>query len=243
MNRMAKLMVLLLLPSLLLMGCSKDETGLVSREWLFENGADGWTGGFTDLPVDFEEDIYELLFEYRDRPSEVGSGKALMLQGHNRSDDLFMFVKRQLTKADGIKPNTTYMVRIELDMATSAPAGAFGIGGPPGEAVFVKVGAAPVEPVPVEVMEAHTPYYRLSVDKGSQNDDGEHAVRVGDAAKVDCDEFDLYEIKTLDNRSAPLRIRSDEEGNLWVFVGTDSGFEGLTVLYYTRIKVELEALS
>ena len=209
-------------------------------EWTFDEDKEGWTGDFTDLPVDYEEDIYELAFGHSVLPSEVGEGKALMLSGINRSDDLFMYVKKQLTAANGIQPDTTYLIRFEVEFATDAPAGAVGVGGPPGEAVWVKVGAAPVEPVPVEVMVADVPYYTLSVDKGWQNEDGENALRIGDVAKVECDEFDVYELKTLDNEAEPLRMESDQDGNLWIFVGTDSGFEGRTTLYYNRIKVTLE---
>lgn len=240
MKRTAGWLLALILPIWLFAGCSNRDTARLVLEWTFEESDHGWTGDFTDLPADYDEDMYDLVTGHVERPAEVGSGKALMIAGTNRSDDLFMYFKKQLTRADGIKPNTTYLIRFEIDMATDAPAGAFGVGGPPGEALFVKVGAAPEEPVPVEVMEANHPYLRLSADKGHQNEDGEHAVRVGDAAKVDCDEFYVYEIKTLGNKNAPLRVQSDENGNLWLFVGTDSGFEGRTTLYYTRISVELQ---
>ncbi len=239
-KRMVRWLAIGVLPVLVLAGCGVSASGPMELEWTFDDGKQGWSGGFTDLPVDYEEDIYELVFEHTGLPAEVGGGKALMLSGINRSDDLFMFVKRQLTTADGIKPSTTYLIRFEVEFATDAPAGAVGVGGPPGEAVWVKVGAAPVEPVPVEEMEAHTLYYVMNVDKGRQNEDGENALRIGDVAKVDNDEFDVYELKTLNNQSEPLRMESDEDGNLWIFVGTDSGFEGRTALYYNSIKVTLE---
>jgi len=212
----------------------------LSFEYKFEECDYRWTGDFTDLPADYEEDIYDLKFAHTVRPAEVGEGKALMLRGINRSDDLFMYVKKGLTAEDGIKPDTTYMVRFEVEFATNAPAGAVGVGGPPGEAVWVKVGASPEKPVPIIEDDMGMPYYLLSVDKGRQNEDGEYAVRVGDVAKEYCDDFYSYELKTLDNMDNPLKVNSDSEGNLWLFVGTDSGFEGKTVLYYTFIQVSLE---
>jgi hypothetical protein len=33
--------------------------------------------------------------------------------------------------------------------------------------------------------------------------------------------------------------QADAEGNLWLLVGTDSGFEGLTALYFQQIDVRL----
>ena len=244
-RRIAIWVAILVVASLSMAGCgaesNPDGDAPLSYRYEFDTDTEGWTGDFTDLPVDYEEDIYELRFEHADLPGELESdGKALMLSSINRSDDIFMYVKRQLTKADGIKPGTTYRITFEVEFATDAPAGAVGVGGPPGEAVWVKVGAAPEDPVPVEVMDGGVPFYVLSVDKGRQNEDGENAIRIGDVAKVDNDEFDVYEFKTLDNSADPLEITSCNEGSLWIFVGTDSGFEGKTTLYYNMIQVQLE---
>ena len=207
----------------------------------FDKDAEGWTGDFTDLPVEeYEENRYELEFEYSELPEELREhGNALRISGINRSDDLFMYVKRQLTSADGIEAHTEYQIFYEVKLASDAPAGAFGVGGPPGEAVWVKVGASDIEPLPLQIIEADIPFYVLNVDKGRQNEDGANALRIGDVAKVDNDEFDVYELKTLDNKDEPLRISSDADGNLWIFVGTDSGFEGRTTLYYNTIQVTL----
>lgn len=221
-------------------GCNGSSEDL-SWKFTFEQGTEGWSGDFVDLPVDYEADIYELEFAHADLPEELSrAGKALMLSGHNRSDDLFMYLKKKLTAADGLEPGGTYLVRIEVEFATNAPAGAVGIGGAPGEAVWMKLGAASEEPVP-EVTDAGSdhPYYRLSVDKGSQNDDGAHALRIGNVAKESGDD-ESYALKNLDNMEQPLRATADAQGNLWVFVGTDSGFEGKTTLYYTGINIILE---
>ena len=49
-----------------------------------------------------------------------------------------------------------------------------------------------------------------------------------------------YRIKTLNNVERPFEVTTDEGGRLWLIVGTDSGFEGLTTLYYTRIDYTLD---
>lgn len=36
-------------------------------------------------------------------------------------------------------------------------------------------------------------------------------------------------------------VTADENGRLWVFIGTDSGFEGKTMLYFNNVQVLLEA--
>ena len=52
-------------------------------------------------------------------------------------------------------------------------------------------------------------------------------------------ESDEYRIKTLDNAGLPLVVVTDSEGGVWLIVGTDSGFEGLSGLYYARISYTL----
>ncbi len=46
---------------------------------------------------------------------------------------------------------------------------------------------------------------------------------------------DEHKINMPTNSVAPLQVSSDADGKIWLIVGTDSGFEGLTALYYTRI--------
>ncbi|MDE0699169.1 MAG: hypothetical protein OXH61_00425 [Acidimicrobiaceae bacterium] len=36
-----------------------------------------------------------------------------------------------------------------------------------------------------------------------------------------------------------LTVETDDDGSVWLIVGTDSGFEGLTRLYYDRIAYTL----
>jgi hypothetical protein len=223
-------LVLLMLP---VAGCS-EKSGQIDVNFDLNQDAEGWGGGFADLPVDYTQDSYQLDYGYADSPL---GGKALMISSMNRSDDIFMYIKKQLTSDDGLSANTTYLVTIEVKFASNAPAGAVGIGGPPGEAVYVKVGASKIEPVPVD----KDGFYELSVDKGQQSAGGYDAVVVGNVAKVVNDDFETYEIKTLDNADNALEVTTDADGNMWIFVGTDSGFEGLTTLYYTEVSVTLEA--
>jgi hypothetical protein len=51
-----------------------------------------------------------------------------------------------------------------------------------------------------------------------------------------------WELKTVSSRGQPLRARSDADGTLWVFAGTDSAFEGLTHVYFTSLRVRLLAV-
>lgn len=50
---------------------------------------------------------------------------------------------------------------------------------------------------------------------------------------------DEFRIKTLDSMDSLVVVKADDSGSGWLIVGTDSGFEGLTRLYYDRISFTL----
>ena len=193
----------------------------------FRGDAEGWVVGFADLPADFDNSIYELDHGHRPLPDGL-EGSGIYVQGHNRSDDLFMFLKRRV---DGLRPNTAYRVYASIDLATNVEAGLVGIGGSPGESVFVKAGASAVEPL---VEEDSNQYLRIDIDKGNQSRGGESMLVLGNVAHPGVQNRE-YRIKTLDNDGLALKVDTSSEGTVWLIVGTDSGFEGLTRLYYDRI--------
>ncbi len=203
----------------------------VALEYSFDTGPEGWTAGFADLPVDYNPDIYELDSGHRPLPSDL-AGNGMYMQGHNRSDDLFMYLVKQV---GGLRPETRYSLDFSIDLATNVPGGLIGIGGAPGEAVVVKAGASTNEPI---VSEDDIGHLRISVDKGNQASEGSEMFNIGDIAHPDV-LGDEYHIKTLENFRRPLEATTDVSGNLWLIVGTDSGFEGLSTLYYSAIRYTL----
>lgn len=42
-----------------------------------------------------------------------------------------------------------------------------------------------------------------------------------------------YELMELSSEGRDFQVMTDENGSLWFIVGTDSGFEGLTTIYYS----------
>jgi hypothetical protein len=228
MNRTRASLVALTL-SAVAAGCGGEE-GIV-HTFDFEDGADGWIHGFADLPTDADEEAYELRFAHQRLPAELDPpGAGLLLRGRNHSDDLFMFIKRELT---GLQPGASYVVHGELVLASSAPSGCFGIGGAPGENVYLKLGASSDEP---EVIE-EAGWLVLSVDKGNQASDGERASTIGTIENgLEICETDAPYRRIERGGSAPP-VRASSAGSLWVFTGTDSGFEGTTSIYYDRLEL------
>ena len=199
----------------------------------FTSSTHGWTAGFADYPVGRAEDL-ELRSGHEPLPEGVSrTGRGLFIAGTNLSDDLFMFWKGRV---DGLEPNTRYGVDVEVEFATEAPSGCAGIGGAPGEAVYVKVGASTIKPERHVEQVGGRDYYRMNIDKSNQSSSGNDAVVIGNVGntKSECTNR-VWEMKTL-RTDQPLEVTTDGNGGAWLMVGTDSGFEGRTRLYYTRYR-------
>jgi predicted small secreted protein len=207
-----------------LAACSHTDT--VGYDFQFSRGPQGWTALFADYPAD-NEAIFDLVADYRALPEPLNTSQnALYIAGTNRSDDLWMQYKVPVT----LPANTTYLVSFEVQIATDVPSGCGGVGGAPGEGVTVKAGVSVIEP---DRYLDGAGWWRMNVDKGSQTVGGEDAVVIGDLANSrPCDDGFAWELKQL--QGPPMTFTTDSTGRAWLFVGTDSGFEARSSVYYTR---------
>jgi hypothetical protein len=209
----------------------------IRLEFDFGEGGQGWEAGFAE----YSPDMADMMLEegIRSLPSELGvNGTGYYIQGMNRADDLFMFLKRRLGAEDGIAPGQEYRVGFTIVFASNAPSDAVGIGGAPGESVYVKAGASTIEPM--VYLDSDTGYYTLNVDKGTGNSDsGEAASVVGNIANGLSAEEDPRYVSLMRRHEHEYTVTASPAGDLWLLVGTDSGFEGLTGVYYQSIAVTL----
>ncbi|MFF2887878.1 copper amine oxidase N-terminal domain-containing protein [Paenibacillus sp. NPDC057967] len=197
----------------------------------FDQDQEGWKGGFADLPVKYEKDIYELEYARELLPDQGStSNYGLKLKGHNRSDDLFMFLTRGV---EGFEPNTIYDVKLDFALYTAEAGGMVGIGGAPGEGVYVKAGILSKEPAAVPTPQAGEEYFRMNVDIGNQSLSGKDAKVLGNVIKPDSEKEGYQRV----DFQYSAQVKADENGKIYLLIGTDSGFEGLTTLYYDEIKV------
>ena len=214
----------------------------ISLEFDFRDGAQGWETGFAEYTPDMEETM-QLEAAVRPLPSELeAEGTGFYLKGNNSSDDLFMFLKRGLGADDGVVADQEYVVEFTIVFASNAPTGAAGIGGAPGESVFLKAGACRVEPE--AYLDSATDYYRINVDKGEGNSgEGPAASVAGNIANgLPADGVDLQDAPYVSlerDHVHTYTVTAGPEGELWLLAGTDSGFEGVTAVYYQRIEVTL----
>lgn len=219
---------------LLFLSCEKDEGTDRSKTIYadFSNGEDGWQAGFSEYSGDNVE-TYELEEGIAPLPPPLdGSKLAYRISGMNRSDDLFMYLTKRV---QGLEPGVTYRGKFTLQIASDARSGGVGAGGAPGESVGLGVGLTVDQPIssPDE-----NNFYRMNIDKIQQCcTDGNDMVVIGDVANGK----DEYEY-TLIERTGEFSAVTDHQGVLWIIVGSDSGYEGKTTLYYASIEVILEKI-
>ncbi|WP_381523487.1 hypothetical protein [Spirosoma soli] len=137
-------------------------------------------------------------------------------------------MKKKLT---GLQPNTDYKLVFDVELPSAYADNSVGIGGSPGSSVFLKAGASAVEPK----KQLKDDFYEINIDKGSQSEGGRDAVLLGNIGAGE--DVTDYKLITRSNTDDPLTARTNDKGELWLIVGTDSGYEGLTTLYYSSVKV------
>jgi len=197
----------------------------------FEQNTNNWTAELAEYSAATDTSIIEFRSGRMTLPAPLDKQRtAFMLQSHNRSDDMFMFLKR---KVNGLKANQTYTVVFNIELGTKYPAGGIGIGGSAGSSVYLKAGASTIEPS----KNLDSGFYHFNLDKGSQSQEGKELFVLGNVANGL--ETEDYKIVQRDNAARPVEVKANANGEIWLCVGTDSGFEGLTRLYYDRIRTTI----
>lgn len=200
--------------------------------------SDNFIVSFADYPKG-QERFYELQFQSGSSlPTEIiTKNHGLKISGNNHSDDLFMYAYK---KVNGLKANTQYKVSFSLELASNAPLDSIGAGGSPGSSVFVKIGA--VHKKPQRYLDK-SQYYRMALDKGNQQLDGKDMVLIG---TIGVDTYnDIYRLKTLpyqpdlemQEKLDNYKVSSNENGEVWIIFGTDSGYESTSTIFYTNLSV------
>jgi len=215
----------------------------VSVSFDFRNGALGWQAGFADYPPTTDKNgFYQLLAEVRTLPPELGvNGTGFYIQGNNHSDDLFMFIKRRLNSDDGIVAGQTYQISYTLVFASSVQSGCVGVGGSP--AVTLKAGASPAEPIALFDSSPLISWLRMNVGK-DPNQGNIAASPTGTIANgIPCGSAQNSYVSIQRTHQHTSLVNANSKGEVWLLIGSDSGFEGLTALYYQRIDVTLTPVS
>lgn len=216
------------LATMLTWACNKGEVSSnMSVVSSFENGLDGWSVDLAEYNTSMDSSTIEFKYGVAKMPSD-STKKGLRVQSHNRSDDMFMYLKKKIT---GLDSHKTYEVLFDIELGTYFHSNSIGIGGSPGSSVFLKAGASSKEPN----KKLEGDFYTFNLDKGNQLGGGKELVTIGDASNGLSEPG--FKVVNRNNSGKSVSVKPNEKGEIWLCVGTDSGFEGLSVLYYDKITV------
>ncbi len=214
-----------------------------SRSFNLDRGRQGFEALFLDY-WDGEEDELELEWGHSALPDDWSTRNGIRISGNNRTDDLMMVLMRPI---DGLVPDTTYRLELEMQFATNVPSGCVGVGGSPGESVYMRLGGAGERPDYVLEDDASgrmPPMRRPSIDLGQQASPGEYALAVGNMANgLDeewCTDPDRpWRLKRVTTAGQDFEVTADETGRIWVYGLSDSGFESTSTWYMTEFVARL----
>ena len=213
--------------------CSMDEDDkdllIFSKDYDFNESDHGWQAGFADYPAGPDSALFELKYNYTDQVGLL-TKRSVMLQGNNRNRDLFMFIKK---KVDGLEPNREYTITFSVELASSADALYTDSQG----SVYLKAGAVTTEPHSL----IQGGDYVMNIDKGEAGQGGQDAISLGDIIAENKNSGLV--LLTRNNTMANSRYiaETNDRGEIWLIIGTDSSMEGLTTLFYTRVNVVFSA--
>jgi len=219
--------------------------GAVTLRTSFAEGTQGWRADISDF-IDGMQSTIEFDGGMQGQPMGTPaeafdtSTQSMRLYGKNAADDIFMYLTRQVETSEGLDPDTQYRMSWTVRFASREAFGCAGIGGAPGESVFVKVGGATTEPRTIPT-DTEPGYQGLSVDKGAQSQGGPAGTVLGNIANdIECGAVNPTPFRWVEhagNHETP--VTTDADGQLWLLMGFDSGYEGITELYVDLIEVTL----
>ena len=218
----------------LLAGCSTNHAEnpngkKISFHADFDEDTQGFEAVFADYSIDSDGlEKYEMESRYAEIPVVGEESYGLYIASHNRSDDMFMGYMKELS---GFEANTEYTFDISFKIATNVEGGLIGIGGSPGEAVFVKAGLARECPTIGTADDGVERF--INIDIGNQSQGGNDVVVVGDMAKPD----GAGEGFVFKEMNVGCTVTTNGDGCLYLIIGTDSGFEGFTEYYLDDITI------
>ncbi len=224
----------ILLPILFfcLSSCTKSDKPSDYREYSYNfiSGTQGWDSLFSDYPKG-EESFYELEFAYSHLPEPLDTTiKAIKISGNNHSDDLLSFITAKIPQ---LIPNAVYEVTFDITLASNVATNSAGIGGSPDLALGV--GGLGYEPA--NTLDGNN-WYRTNFISLLQSRESNNVMQMIGTIGVQ-DTTTAYTLINRNNTDNPIKLKTNELGELWLMIGTDSGFEGITTLYFKSITIRL----
>lgn len=219
--------------TILMSACQNKDPKLVVTTTIdseFQNSLDGWMPGLAGYTALSDS----ATMDWQVRPSRLrppldSTRYALKMQSTNDDSNLFMFISKQLK---GLEPSSSYNVKFNIKVSTNVFPDSLDLLGKPGQNIYLKVGATAVMPTLSLVKGVVT----LNVDKGIVSASGKDLISLGainnhEIRKI----FTLFQYKNEES----FTVRSNSNGELWLYIGSDSAYPGKTSYYIDKATIKL----
>lgn len=162
------------------------------------------------------------------------TGNGIEFAATNNSDDALVYGTRIL---DGFAPGSRWRIALDPEIVTTTPTGCAGVGGSPGEGVWV-VSAVSGAPIRTKMVGDEV---RIDLDRGNQSQGGTQGLVLGTIAgtSTDCRQPSSPESKSFLSPRF-IEATADSQGRIWVLIGMDSGFEARSRIWIRSIRVRLD---
>lgn len=212
-----------------LFACKEDEVETDTViESNFQQDLNGWLGDYA-LYQDANKDSVRFVSGRNRLVSPLDTTNyGFKVEGRNDEDSLFLYAKK---KVSGLNSSRTYLVYYSVDLSSSYPDTA----NSPGRMGSLKVGASVDEPKVVQNTE--TKYNGIAIKKGLWSVDGKEMVILGNLSNTATTPG--YKLIGYNNNAKPLEIKPNAQGEIWLCVGADTHYKGVTTVFFDRIKVTI----
>jgi hypothetical protein len=209
-------------------GVNRIQREVPSLIYDFNDGLQGWQGGFADYP-EGDEEYFELEQGLRPLPASVDANRqAYYMHGNDLSDDLMMYLKRQVEPGEGIVAGQRYLLLFHVTFASAVgriPVGLF-------------VGGKTNEPVVEARQDTHYAYLFMP-------DIATYTSKASGVGSVYVEEHDHDKVFVAIRQSHmhPMAVTADDTARLWLMAEFDSGSEAELAFYFMRIRVTFVPLA
>ncbi|MDA0195904.1 MAG: hypothetical protein O2887_16545 [Bacteroidetes bacterium] len=223
---------------ILALGCRKQDDPFVDplagrATYNFEEGLQGWEGGFADFPLDFEDSV---MFELDTAILPVGTPeRTVRLSGNDVNRDLFMFIKQKIGPLD---PNTAYRITFVMDILAQNLEEVEEINTNP--FIVPKVGASTMDPKLITTADTDELGYlgmTLNIDKGNGNSGGLDMIALS-PVELSTDPGASTSPASINSGSEVFRATTDSNGEIWLIIGTDSESGMKHAVYLDNLLIE-----
>jgi len=225
-----------ILGALLTSGClSTTGSSSVTLNFDFTNPSqpigDGWNAEVADVPGDRVADVH-LVSGFHALPAPWAAYTGIEQGGTSVDGSLFVYHKKWISTT--WSSGTKFTVRLSMTTMSNL---ASGCTTGPGTAVYLKAGISGDEPVATA---DNSGMLRLNLDKGTATSGGRF-VHFGDITNgvAGCPSEMSWTYREFGEQNQPEALTIDADGGFWIFIGTQSTYDGSHDLYLLGITLVL----